>query len=78
MQNSFFRILMEFSFPLLQSLILAVLMVGGVFANYKITSFDENYELTWGFDHVLSLNQGTQIQLSMDTSSGIYISSSST
>ncbi|OAY32844.2 xyloglucan endotransglucosylase/hydrolase protein 2 [Manihot esculenta] len=70
MQNSFFRILMEFSFPLLQSLILAVLMVGGVFANYKITSFDENYEVTWGFDHVLSLNQGTQIQLSMDTSSG--------
>ncbi|XP_062078174.1 xyloglucan endotransglucosylase/hydrolase protein 2-like [Humulus lupulus] len=34
------------------------------------TSFDENYKVTWGFDHVLSLNQGTQIQLSMDKSSG--------
>ncbi|KAF4367486.1 hypothetical protein G4B88_003690 [Cannabis sativa] len=34
------------------------------------SNFDENYKVTWGFDHVLSLNQGTQIQLSMDKSSG--------
>ena len=34
------------------------------------TSFDKNYQVTWGFDHVLSLNQGREVQLSMDTSSG--------
>ncbi|XP_038996412.1 xyloglucan endotransglucosylase/hydrolase protein 2-like isoform X2 [Hibiscus syriacus] len=35
-----------------------------------ITRFDENYEITWGNDRVLSSNLGTQIQLSMDASSG--------
>ncbi|XP_020227782.1 xyloglucan endotransglucosylase/hydrolase protein 2 [Cajanus cajan] len=34
------------------------------------TSFDQNYEVTWGGDHVLSLNQGKEIQLTMDNSSG--------
>jgi xyloglucan:xyloglucosyl transferase len=33
-------------------------------------SFDQNYKVTWGFDHVFSLNQGREIQLSMDISSG--------
>lgn len=33
-------------------------------------SFDQNYYITWGNDHVLSLNQGRELQLSMDTSSG--------
>ncbi|KAL9436294.1 hypothetical protein AB3S75_022360 [Citrus x aurantiifolia] len=32
--------------------------------------FDQNYYITWGNDHVLSLNQGRAIQLSMDRSSG--------
>ncbi|KAL6968009.1 xyloglucan:xyloglucosyl transferase [Sarracenia purpurea var. burkii] len=32
-------------------------------------SFDENYYVTWGNNHVSSLNQGTEIQLSMDKSS---------
>ncbi|XP_043719947.1 xyloglucan endotransglucosylase/hydrolase protein 2-like [Telopea speciosissima] len=32
--------------------------------------FDTNYEITWGYDHVQSIDQGTQIQLSMDNSSG--------
>ncbi|XP_052171126.1 xyloglucan endotransglucosylase/hydrolase protein 2-like [Diospyros lotus] len=32
--------------------------------------FDENYYVEWGNDHVLSLNQGREIQLSMDKSSG--------
>lgn len=34
------------------------------------TSFDSNYEITWGDFNVLSLNQGSEIQLSMDKSSG--------
>ncbi|GMI85672.1 xyloglucan endotransglucosylase/hydrolase 2 [Hibiscus trionum] len=34
------------------------------------TRFDETYEITWGNDRVLSSSQGTQIQLSMDASSG--------
>ncbi|XP_075648699.1 xyloglucan endotransglucosylase/hydrolase protein 2-like [Castanea sativa] len=33
-------------------------------------SFYENYNVTWGFDHVFSLNQGRDIQLSLDISSG--------
>lgn len=33
-------------------------------------NFDQNYYITWGNDHVLSLNQGRDIQLSMDHSSG--------
>ncbi|XP_022758698.1 xyloglucan endotransglucosylase/hydrolase protein 2-like [Durio zibethinus] len=42
-----------------------------LFANTTdIVRFDENYEITWGSDHVLSLNQGSEIQLSMDISSG--------
>ncbi|PON70827.1 Xyloglucan endotransglucosylase/hydrolase [Parasponia andersonii] len=38
--------------------------------NTDNTSFDQNYQVTWGFDHVLSSNQGREIQLSMDKSSG--------
>ncbi|XAR58732.1 Xyloglucan:xyloglucosyl transferase [Bertholletia excelsa] len=34
------------------------------------TSFDENYYVTWGNDHALPLNQGREIQLSLDNSSG--------
>ncbi|KAM3683826.1 hypothetical protein ACJW31_12G178100 [Castanea mollissima] len=33
-------------------------------------SFYENYNVTWGFDHVFSLNQGRDIQLFLDISSG--------
>ncbi|WCJ38040.1 Xyloglucan endotransglucosylase/hydrolase [Euphorbia peplus] len=33
-------------------------------------SFDQNYKVTWGNDHVIPLNQGTQVQLFMDKSSG--------
>ncbi|KAL2540752.1 Xyloglucan endotransglucosylase/hydrolase protein 2 [Abeliophyllum distichum] len=33
-------------------------------------NFDVNYNITWGKDHVLSLNQGRQVQLSMDIQSG--------
>ncbi|KAJ1397468.1 Transferase [Sesbania bispinosa] len=33
-------------------------------------SFDQNYEVIWGDDHVVSLNQGKEIQLTMDNSSG--------
>ncbi|CAL9225018.1 unnamed protein product [Arabidopsis halleri] len=32
--------------------------------------FDENYVVTWGQDHVLKLNQGKEVQLSMVYSSG--------
>ncbi|XP_014496979.1 xyloglucan endotransglucosylase/hydrolase protein 2 isoform X1 [Vigna radiata var. radiata] len=34
------------------------------------TSFDENYEVIWGDDHVVFLNQRKEIQLTMDNSSG--------
>jgi len=32
--------------------------------------FDVNYVVTWGQDHILKLNQGKEVQLSMDYSSG--------
>lgn len=31
-------------------------------------SFYENYQVTWGFDHVTAI--GTEVQLSLDMSSG--------
>ncbi|CAL1361637.1 unnamed protein product [Linum trigynum] len=34
------------------------------------TSFDENYGVTWGFDHAKSYHQGTEVQLSLDLASG--------
>ncbi|KAK8650785.1 hypothetical protein V6N13_140411 [Hibiscus sabdariffa] len=39
-------------------------------ARGDITRFHDKYEITWGNDRVFSLNQDTQIQLSMDASSG--------
>ena len=38
-------------------------------------SFYKNYDVTWGFDHVFSLNQGRDIQLSLDISSGYSLPS---
>ncbi|XP_027337101.1 xyloglucan endotransglucosylase/hydrolase protein 2-like [Abrus precatorius] len=32
--------------------------------------FDQNYKVVWGGNHVLPLNQGKEIQLSLDNSSG--------
>ncbi|XP_010440650.1 PREDICTED: xyloglucan endotransglucosylase/hydrolase protein 2 [Camelina sativa] len=32
--------------------------------------FDKNYVVTWGQNHVLKLNQGKEVELSMDQSSG--------
>lgn len=32
--------------------------------------FDVHYVVTWGQDHILKLNQGKEVQLSMDQSSG--------
>ncbi|GLT24942.1 hypothetical protein SLA2020_001030 [Shorea laevis] len=33
-------------------------------------SFDQSYQITWGNDHVKSLNQGKEIQVSLDKTSG--------
>ncbi|XP_018847735.1 xyloglucan endotransglucosylase/hydrolase protein 2-like [Juglans regia] len=56
--------LLLFLLPLLDDLVLSSA------EGTDIISFYENYNVTWGFDHVLSLNQGREIQLSMDSSSG--------
>lgn len=56
-------------------LILLLILGGlGVIAceNSDTVSFDENYHITWGSDHVLASNQGSQIQLSMDRSTGLF------
>lgn len=47
------------------------LLLGSWFvASNGAVSFDQNYQITWGNDHVISSNQGSDIQLSMDKSSG--------
>ncbi|XP_059433533.1 xyloglucan endotransglucosylase/hydrolase protein 2-like [Corylus avellana] len=59
----------------------SIVLVSLLLANWVIASegsdisFDQNYKVTWGFDHVLSLNQGREIQLSMDISSGAGLAS---
>ncbi|KAF9688400.1 hypothetical protein SADUNF_Sadunf02G0193400 [Salix dunnii] len=51
--------------------LLAFLLIGGVLARRNgDASFDQNYDITWGYDRVLSLDEGRQIQLSLDNSSG--------
>ncbi|KAJ4957325.1 hypothetical protein NE237_014108 [Protea cynaroides] len=60
-------VLMSFS----SLFLLAFCLVGGSVATRATDpSFDTNYEITWGSDHVQSINQGREIQLSMDKSSG--------
>ena len=56
---------------LLQAFLLLGAVVGGRMSDD--ISFDENYIITWGNDHVLSLNQGRLVQLSLDQSSGFNL-----
>lgn len=35
-------------------------------------NFDLNYNVTWGYDHVSLFNDGKELQLSMDKSSGYF------
>ncbi|GMH02491.1 hypothetical protein Nepgr_004330 [Nepenthes gracilis] len=43
---------------------------GGGGGGQTSASFNNNYEITWGYDHVLLLNGGAEVQLSFDASSG--------
>ncbi|KAJ9565061.1 hypothetical protein OSB04_001027 [Centaurea solstitialis] len=36
-------------------------------------SFNENYSVNWGNQHVLFFNQGREVQLSLDRSSGFFL-----
>ncbi|CAL2280191.1 unnamed protein product [Prunus armeniaca] len=59
------------AFPVLGFFVFLLLLVGGTIAsNNDDSAFDKNYEITWGNDHVLSLDQGREIQLSLDSHSG--------
>ncbi|KAK7339158.1 hypothetical protein VNO77_19809 [Canavalia gladiata] len=52
---------------------LLLLIVDAVLVHGRMSteiSFDQNYEVIWGDNHVVSLNQGKEIQLTMDNSSG--------
>lgn len=51
---------------------LLLLVCGGMLANGDI-SFDTNYNVTWGFDHALRMDEGKQMQIYMDKYSGIFI-----
>lgn len=47
-----------------------VVLARGIRRSEEILVFDQNYKVTWGDNHVMSLNQGKEIQLTMDNSSG--------
>ena len=52
---------------------LLVLFADGVLARGRRkgeVSFDQNYKVIWGDSHVVSLNKGKEIHLTMDKSSG--------
>ncbi|KAF8014781.1 hypothetical protein BT93_H0551 [Corymbia citriodora subsp. variegata] len=51
-------------------LLFLLLFIGGGAVHASNASFDENYQITWGYDHVVPLDGGQEIQLSMDASSG--------
>ncbi|XP_022758695.1 putative xyloglucan endotransglucosylase/hydrolase protein 1 [Durio zibethinus] len=53
----------RFFFGLLIAAIVSAIRAGDV-------SFDKNYHVTWGNSHVTSLNQGREIHLLMDNTSG--------
>ncbi|KAL3725114.1 hypothetical protein ACJRO7_030172 [Eucalyptus globulus] len=51
-------------------LLLLFLLFIGEAVHASSASFDENYQITWGYDHITPLDGGQEIQLSMDASSG--------
>ena len=58
----------------LLALLLAFLLLGAVVGTkMSDITFDQSYRITWGNDHVLSLNQGRLVQLSLDQSSGFIL-----
>ncbi|KAK3021636.1 hypothetical protein RJ639_046360 [Escallonia herrerae] len=57
-----FRLLSIFAFLLLSWGLACCRASGG--------SYDANYDITWGSNNVVSSNQGREVQLSMDQSSG--------
>lgn len=61
-----------FGFVLVLFLFIRVHGVINININQEV-SFDKNYVVTWGQDHVLKVNQGKEVQLSMDHSSGPLI-----
>ncbi|XP_058199798.1 xyloglucan endotransglucosylase/hydrolase protein 2-like [Rhododendron vialii] len=63
-QSSFFGVILFLLFGVLGEV---VILAGGASSD---SSFDVNYYVTWGSSNVLSLNDGGEIQLSMDKSSG--------
>ncbi|KAL6555651.1 Xyloglucan endotransglucosylase/hydrolase protein 2 [Orobanche hederae] len=54
------------------SIVVAILLVLGSAVHVKSDDkqFDVNYDVTWGNDHVSFLDQGREVQLSMDINSG--------
>ncbi|KAF8388438.1 hypothetical protein HHK36_027108 [Tetracentron sinense] len=62
---------MDSSLHMLISILVFVLVSRGLGSSLTDQgTFDQYYNITWGNDHVLSLDQGAKIQLSLDNSSG--------
>lgn len=47
------------------------LFCGVMLANGEV-GFDENYQVTWGFDHALRENGGRQMQIYLDQYTGYH------
>ncbi|KAL6500009.1 hypothetical protein OROGR_027919 [Orobanche gracilis] len=54
------------------SIVFAIFLVlgSGVHVKSDDKQFDVNYDVTWGNDHVSFIDQGREVQLSMDINSG--------
>lgn len=52
-------------------IITCVLILGVVRAASDDVPFDVNYEVTWGNQHVLFLDQGKEAQIFLDSDSGL-------
>lgn len=67
---------MKFIMNSCQVIFFAVVLLGGILhlsRGREDVNFDINYNITWGNDHVLSLDQGREVQLSMDIQSGYLL-----
>ncbi|GAB4841348.1 hypothetical protein Ancab_022075 [Ancistrocladus abbreviatus] len=52
-------------------LVASLLLISGVvWSSSQSTNFYDNYQITWGYDHVSVLNQESEVQLSFDKYSG--------
>ncbi|KMT05645.1 hypothetical protein BVRB_7g167810 [Beta vulgaris subsp. vulgaris] len=56
------------SYSIIDNLVLVILYIGGISISTSEPTFDENYHVVWGYDHVQ--NEASEVQIYLDNSSG--------